>query len=62
MKHVGETPAGRGPAVIHSLSNAGTLPFSDGVVVLDESDGAVAWNARVTRAAAAGLLVRRGLT
>ena len=27
MKHCGVTPAGLGPAVIHSLSYAGTLPF-----------------------------------
>src|SRR4051794_27312818 len=28
VKHVGGTPSGRGPAVIHSLSFPGTLPFS----------------------------------
>src|SRR3954465_9068998 len=28
VKHVGATPLGRGPAVIHSLSYDGTLPFS----------------------------------
>src|SRR4051812_41064563 len=30
VKHVGATPAGRGPAVSHSLSNDGTLPFRKG--------------------------------
>ena len=59
VKHVGVTPAGRVPAVIHSLSNAGDAAVEDGVVVLDEADGSVAGLAHVTRPTADS--DRRGL-